>query len=127
MRTTLLNIDIKNFKRKSESLTHAEIKQRLLSFYKLIENELTSLPWEIVKTIGDAVLINCHSQLTDSLKQQIDAFFTKMTENFDVTVLYRECEVENEKIKIRSYQCNDVFGKDVNNLFVQDEKCTRLG
>ena len=55
-------------------------------------------------------------------------FFTYfLSKKYTVAFNYRECEIELAAISIASYYCNDVFGKDVCNLFLKDENTFSLG
>ena len=57
----------------------------------------------------------------------IKDLYWRISKKYTVAFNYRECEIELAAISIASYYCNDVFGKDVCNLFLKDENTFSLG
>ena len=65
--------------------------------------------------------------LTPEQELVIKDLYWRISKKYTVAFNYRECEIELAAISIASYYCNDVFGKDVCNLFLKDENTFSLG
>ena len=127
MKVILFSIDVHKFNLFAQQQSNSETKNFLISYYKHIENELPNDKWSIVKTIGDCVLLKCEAVLTPEQELIIKDLYWRISNKYNVAFNYRECEVELAAINIASYHCNDVFGKDVCNLFLKDENTFSLG
>ena len=127
MKVILFSIDVHKFNSFAQQQSNSETKNFLIGYYKHIENELPNDTWSVVKTIGDCVLLKCAAVLTPEQELVIKDLYWRISKKYTVAFNYRECEIELAAISIASYYCNDVFGKDVCNLFLKDENTFSLG
>ena len=127
MKTTLLNIKIQGFNKQAQHQSDLEIREYLVGYYEAVEQECVKYKWQIVKTMGDCVFVNSESKLTKETSLNLKNMFEKLKLNYPMLIRYRECEIERASINIGRFCCNDVFGKDVNNLFLNDEYTHRMG
>lgn len=44
----------------------------------------------------------------------------EISEQFDIRAHYRFCDFEEAETSTDGYSCLDIFGKDINNLFLED-------
>jgi hypothetical protein len=127
MKTTLLNIDIQGFNKQAQHQSEDEIRDYLVGYYEAVEQECVKYKWQIIKTMGDCVFVNSESKLTSETSLHLKYLFEILKPNYPILIRYRECEIERASINLGAFFCNDVFGKDVNNLFLNDEFTHRMG
>ncbi len=64
METTIINIDLKNFKEIALKNNTVKIKSFLIDFYSFVNTKIEDNNWEIIKVVTDCILVKCNSSLT---------------------------------------------------------------
>ena len=67
--------------------------------------------------MGDSVLIS--SEINNTPKD-IEQLHKSILREYIVSLFYRECDVIEKKVIINNYSCLDIFGHNINNLFLND-------
>ena len=117
MNTMLLNINIQGFNKQAQHQSDLEMRDYFVGYYEAVEQECVKYKWQIIKTMGDCVFVNSESKLTSKTSLNLKNMFEKLKHNYPILIRYREYEIERASINLGAFCCNDVFGKDVNNLF----------
>ena len=125
MNTVLLNIDIKGFVQLSAGKTTTETANLLDSFYQTAAAAMPA-SFRIVKATGDSLLVAIEVGLAEGIEAEIRELKSTLDKSNQVRISYRPCSVAVKEIQIGDYNCLDVFGTDVNGLFLNDEKTTVL-
>lgn len=123
MTTQVLTIDIKGFHRRAQFLTPAETAQYLVGFYRYVLAMLPTPDWRLVKTMGDCVVVVA---ATNAAHSQIQALHSAVSQRYPVTTHARLCHYAETPVRIGAYTCQDIFGQDLNQLFLHDAATTRL-
>ena len=126
MKATLLNISIQGFNKQAQHQSDLEIRDYLVGYYEAVEQECVKYKWQIIKTMGDCVFVNSESKLTSETSLHLKYLYEILKLNYPILIRYRECEIERASINLGGFCCNDVFGKDVNNLFLNDDFTHRM-
>lgn len=121
--STIIKIDMVDFNDVTQKMSAPEASEYLLKYYALVESHATKFGWRIIKTMGDCVMLSAESKDSGRVK----SFFDKIQPEYRVSCQYRDCEYEETVLKFGAFQCTDVFGKDINNLFLHDEETSLLG
>ena len=121
---TVLTIDLKGFNKRAQAEDACATAQYIMEYYRYIEGSVTSKGWRFVKGIGDCIMVVAKDEVESQLIQQ---FFEEASAKYPVSVLYRSCEFVEQQIEVEGYTCLDIIGKDICNLFLRDEKTTKLG
>jgi len=115
--STIIKVDITKFNSLAQSTESSETANYLRRYYELLFKLSTGNGWEIIKTIGDCVLITAPDNGSAEI---VEDFCANIRSEFDVTVHYRKCSFEEVEFSYNDYSCKDVIGKDINNLFMED-------
>lgn len=118
---TLATIDIRGFAEHVAGKSPDQVASYLQEFYALVFRHANLLGFEIVKCMGDAVLLKA-PESADKLRN----LYTEVAARYPVELAYRSCEYAPATIRLGEYSCHDVFGHDVNALFGKDEATTVL-
>ena len=121
-KSTIIKLDIQGFNKQAQNESPDSTADYILEYYESIQKFVLQYNWTFIKGIGDCVLISAETNL-DCIEQ----FFNELSKKYQVVCHYRVCEYAQKNIKFGSYQCSDVFGKDINNLFLNDHLTTRIG
>jgi hypothetical protein len=120
---TIIKIDLVDFNDTIQQMSPAESVAYLDKYYALVNETAGKFGWRIIKTMGDCVMLSAESK--DSAR--VKSFFEKIQPEYRVSCQYRDCEYEESSLKYGDFQCLDVFGKDINNLFLHDKETGLLG
>jgi len=120
---TIVKIDINGFTKLIKGKTLNETAEFMVSFYRYVAKHIHS-DWNFVKTIGDCVLISIPKEVAD---ESIEQFHSTIKDKYDVSTQYRKCRFVIETVQIGSYKCTDIFGYDINRLFMSDAETKRIG
>ncbi|MDM8543023.1 adenylate/guanylate cyclase domain-containing protein [Desulfococcaceae bacterium HSG9] len=123
-KATIIKIDINGFINAVQSDSPQDMADFLNNYYQSVWERANRLNWRFIKSIGDCVLLLAE---TNDSAENIEQFFEDVSNNYDVTLHYRECRFAEKEFKISSYSCVDVFGKDINKLFMNDPATKQLG
>lgn len=119
---TVISVDLNNCQE-----IHGEdpliSSKSLTSFYLFTSEEAVNKGWRVVKTNGDSLLI-ATSEPVD--KNQIQNFHNRVSTSYKIRTTYRNCRYMEQEIKIGDYCCKDIFGNDINQLFIVDDITTVL-
>ncbi len=120
---TVISVDINNFSEAVDGKDCVETAQYLSTFYKFVGDEVVQNLWRVVKTKGDSILITAPENITN---ESVTVFHNNISKSYQVTTRYRSCDVIDKEIKIGNYCCLDIFGSDIDQLFLGDDKTTTL-
>ena len=120
----IIIVDIKDFSNILKLGCSEDIAHYLSTYYNCIENNLIPLCWKIVKTMGDVVLISAEINNTE---KDLKLFHKTISEKYNVTLKYRKCEIIEKDVVFDNYSCLDIFGHDINNLFLNDHLTKKMG
>jgi hypothetical protein len=115
--STIIKFDINGFNAVAQSGSPQETASYLRSYYDHISASISGLGWKIVKTIGDCVLVSAEQNAT---QENISVVCKELRNSFDISTYYRACHFEEAEYSYDDYSCKDVIGKDINNLFMED-------
>jgi class 3 adenylate cyclase len=122
--STIIIIEINGFNRRTQAENPAATVQYLAEYYELISGLVSRQGWRFVKSMGDCVLVAAHE---NSGTEDIVSLYEAISNRFDVSFRYRECEFEEVEFSFVQYSCLDAIGKDINNLFLNDSSTMVLG
>ena len=120
-KSTIIKIDINGFHKKAVTQSTAETCEFLQAFYEKIEKLISSRGWRLVKTIGDCILIEAEKNI-----EFISKFYLEVISEYQVSMVHRVCEYEILNVKIGTYSCEDIVGKDINRLFLCDSATQKM-
>lgn len=121
--STLISVDILGSNVAAQLESSEKTAQYLCDYYDLVAEKISIYGWRIVKTMGDCVLISAESNAT---VDNINALFGALKSDYDIRLCHRECVFEELEVSFEKYSCVDIFGKEVNNLFMKDALTMRL-
>jgi adenylate/guanylate cyclase family protein len=121
---TVMFVDLKDFNKQSQAEDPVATGEFLAGFYAYTEECIASKGWRFVKAIGDGILIVATGEAESG---KVQAFYDQLSKKYNASVIYRTCQFVAQTIEIDSYRCNDIFGKDICNLFMKDSKTAKLG
>ena len=121
--STIIKIDIRDFNEHTQPLSAEQTADFLETYYAFVIDAITKYKWRIVKTMGDGLLISVEGKESSRIKD----FYEVLRREYNASCQYRLCDYEERVISIGEFQCRDVFGKDINNLFLHDEETVLIG
>jgi len=108
----------------AEGQTGEGIGDYLVGYYDFIGSKLVDRDGRLIKTIGDCVLVELDRGT--SLDQIMD-LYREIKEAYEIGMSYRMCRYVERRLQYGDYSVRDVFGSDVNGLFMRDEETLRAG
>ena len=117
-------MDISGFNKFSQSESPEKIADYIASYYKLIQSLVARYNWRFIKGIGDCVLISADLNVPMS---RLKEFYETLSKEYAINVFFRKCEYYEQLVAIGDYSCLDIFGKDINNLFLGDSSTMKIG
>lgn len=120
--SVIIKIDIMGFNKKAQAENPEDTSEYIYEYYQRIENAISKYDWRFIKGMGDCVLISSCNDSSDHIAE----FYEEISKVYNIALCYRLCRYVEKEIKIGDYSCTDVFGKDVNNLFLCDHLTTKL-
>jgi class 3 adenylate cyclase len=120
----VIAIDIKGFARESKGKDSDELAAYLSAFYSLVAERSSTNDWAFVKTMGDCVLLTAP---TGTSHEDIERFHNQVAEQYPVKTTSRVCAYTVRDICVGNYKCNDIFGHDINKLFMADAETQNYG
>ncbi len=99
-----------------------ETSDYISNYYQAIYSTISHHGWRFIKGIGDCVLISA-----DSNTENINKLYEELSKKYSISLCYRQCSYAEKQISIGQYSCVDIFGKDINNLFLCDSLTKNLG
>ena len=123
-KATIIEVDILGSNKQNQTESPRETAEYFLNYYQEANSIITQYNWRIIKTLGDTVLISAGQ---DSEIENIQSLYDKLSKKYNIRLKYRTCEFIEEQINFNQYSCLDVFGKDINNLILNDEQTNRMG
>lgn len=118
---TIIKVDLCGFQKKARSQEPSATAQLLSRYYADVEMALRPLGWRIIKTMGDAILIEAEVHL-----EFLSKFAKDLKCLHDVKVVHRSCAYETMEVNLGDYRCRDVVGEDIGQLFLGDEQTHTL-
>ena len=116
-------VDIKDFRKEIKSDAPEYRADYLYTYYRFIMDNIAHLKWRFIKGLGDSVLISAD---VNNRPDDINTFYKIISKKYNVILLYRKCNFVEKNINIDSYSCFDVFGDDINYLFLNDSSTIEL-
>lgn len=123
-KATIVDIDILGSNKQNQTESPRETADYFLIYYQETNSIISQYNWRIIKTLGDTILILA-GQNTEI--ENIQSLYDKISDKYNIRMKYRLCEYIEEQINFDQYSCLDVFGKDINNLFLNDEHTHEMG
>ena len=123
-KSIVITVDIMGFTKLSHSQSPEKTANYITSYYKLVQSLVARYNWRFVKGIGDCVLISADLNVPMS---RLNEFYETLSKEYDVNVFFRKCEYCEQLVAIGDYSCLDIFGKDINNLFLDDPSTVKIG
>ena len=74
--------------------------------------------------MGNSMLISAE---LNNILVDLEQFYKAIGKKYNVTLFNRKCDFVEKEIIIINYFCFDVFGKDINRLFLNDVSTNKLG
>ncbi len=115
--STIIKVDIDGYNAVAQSNAPEDTADYLLQYYDAVFALCKENGWEIIKTMGDCVLITAPD---NAIPETVNSFCNKLGSAYSVNVHYRKCSFEEIDVAYSNFACRDVFGKDINNLFMED-------
>lgn len=123
-KATIVEIDILGSNKQNQTESPRETADYFLIYYQETNSIISQYNWRIIKTLGDTILILAGQ---DTEIENIQSLYDKISDKYNIRLKYRLCEYIEEPINFDQYSCLDVFGKDINNLFLKDEHTHEMG
>lgn len=117
---TIIKVDINGFSKTAEMSTAGELADYLQAYYQRACDLGQGHGWTFIKTIGDCVLFSAE------LQDAVAVFYNDLSKDYDVSLDYRDCDCAERVLSFDDYQCNDIFGPDINLLFMSDQRTRHL-
>lgn len=114
-KSTIIKIDIKGFNKMAQAEDPKATSDYISTYYQDIHSIISDHGWRFIKGIGDCVLISANSNT-----ENINKLYEELSKKYNISICYRQCSYVDKQISIGQYSCLDVFGKDINNLFLCD-------
>ena len=120
--STIIKVDIKGFNNRAQTEASEETANYILNYYQTIQDIISQHGWRFIKGMGDCVLISA-----DSNTENITKLYEELSKEYSIYLCYRQCRFAEKQISVGQYSCLDIFGKDINNLFLCDSLTKTLG
>lgn len=121
--STIIKVDIRDFNEQTQPLSAEQTADFLETYYAFVVDAIAKYKWRMVKTMGDGLLISVEGKDSSRIRD----FYDVLRREYNASCQYRHCEYEEREISIGEFKCLDVFGKDINNLFLHDEETVLVG
>ena len=122
----IVRIDIRGFAKDCASRSDDEVARTLQQFYARVFEHADRLGFEIVKTMGDCVLLIAPGDGEAGDVAAIELLHAAVGAAFEINTAYRRCTFTRATIQHGDYACRDVFGRDINALFMNDGETVKL-
>jgi class 3 adenylate cyclase len=121
---TIVKVDINGFAKETKNKSPNETAEYLGSFYQYIAKNVHRNGWNFVKAMGDCILISIPQKVSS---ESVEKFYSDIKDKYNVSIQYRMCTFAIKQIEIGNYKCTDIFGDDINNLFLADKETFNIG